>query len=283
MAGTAYRTVFHPYPGRMSGPGPPSAARIWTGLGIVYFFWGTTYLAIDRPPPAERSPRCAGRRRAYRWVRWRRGARGWAGRGTRHRAGVDGRRRRVAIVGLWLALSAERADRRRSAAIERDAAARGWHRDLVGGAPRRPAGDLHPSEVSRGSALALLYLIVFGSLLTMSCYLWLLRVARTSLVSTYAYVNPVVAVFLGWLILDEPITAQVLGRRGGDPRERRPDRLGGRRGSRRTFRQGSAGEDRARVLLRGLRPPATTSARPAPERSVAIPPGAHPHRCRTGR
>jgi len=71
-------------------------------------------------------------------------------------------------------------------------------------------GDLHPSEVSRGSALALLYLIVFGSLLTMSCYLWLLRVARTSLVSTYAYVNPVVAVFLGWLILDEPITAQVL-------------------------------------------------------------------------
>ena len=144
-------------------------------------------------------------------------------------------------------------------------------------------GDLHPSEVSRGSALALLYLIVFGWLLTMSCYLWLLRVARTSLVSTYAYVNPVVAVFLGWLILDEPITAQVLGRRGGDPRERRPDRLGGRRGSRRTFRRGSAGEDRARVLLRGLRPPATTSARPAPERSVATPPGAHRHRCRTGR
>ncbi|TMK15618.1 MAG: hypothetical protein E6G63_05565 [Actinobacteria bacterium] len=70
--------------------------------------------------------------------------------------------------------------------------------------------ELHPSQVSRESALALLYLIVFGSLLTMSCYLWLLRVARTSLVSTYAYVNPVVAVFLGWLVLHEPITAQIL-------------------------------------------------------------------------
>jgi hypothetical protein len=32
----------------MSVPSSPSAARIWTGLGIVYFFWGTTYLAIDR-------------------------------------------------------------------------------------------------------------------------------------------------------------------------------------------------------------------------------------------
>jgi drug/metabolite transporter (DMT)-like permease len=69
---------------------------------------------------------------------------------------------------------------------------------------------MHPSQVSRESALALLYLIVFGSLLTLSCYLWLLRVARTSLVSTYAYVNPVVAVFLGWLVLHEPITAQIL-------------------------------------------------------------------------
>ena len=70
--------------------------------------------------------------------------------------------------------------------------------------------EVHPSQVSRESALALLYLIVFGSLLTLSCYLWLLRVARTSLVSTYAYVNPVVAVFLGWLVLHEPITAQIL-------------------------------------------------------------------------
>jgi len=70
--------------------------------------------------------------------------------------------------------------------------------------------ELHPSQVSRESALALLYLIVFGSLLTLSCYLWLLRVSRTSLVSTYAHVNPVVAVLLGWLVLHEPITGQIL-------------------------------------------------------------------------
>ena len=70
--------------------------------------------------------------------------------------------------------------------------------------------ELHPSQVSRESALALLYLIVFGSLLTLSCYLWLLRVTRTSLVNTYAHVNPVVAVLLGWLVLHEPITGQIL-------------------------------------------------------------------------
>src|SRR5947207_147831 len=47
MAGTAYRTASHPYPALMSQPSSPSAARIWSGLGVVYFFWGTTYLALD--------------------------------------------------------------------------------------------------------------------------------------------------------------------------------------------------------------------------------------------
>ncbi|MGH2738013.1 MAG: EamA family transporter, partial [Actinomycetota bacterium] len=41
-------------------------------------------------------------------------------------------------------------------------------------------------------------------------YVWLLRSARTSLVSTYAYVNPIVAVFLGWAILGEAVTARTL-------------------------------------------------------------------------
>jgi drug/metabolite transporter (DMT)-like permease len=56
------------------------------------------------------------------------------------------------------------------------------------------------------SLLALGYLITIGSWVGYTSYVWLLRNARTSLVSTYAYVNPVVAVFLGWLILDETIT-----------------------------------------------------------------------------
>ena len=58
--------------------------------------------------------------------------------------------------------------------------------------------------------LALGYLIVFGSIVAFTSYGWLLRNARTSLVATYAYVNPVVAVFLGWVLLGEEITLRVL-------------------------------------------------------------------------
>jgi drug/metabolite transporter (DMT)-like permease len=66
-------------------------------------------------------------------------------------------------------------------------------------------GEIHPERFSTASLLALGYLIVFGSFAGLGSYLWLLRNARTSLVSTYAYVNPVVAVFLGWAFLSEPI------------------------------------------------------------------------------
>ncbi len=52
--------------------------------------------------------------------------------------------------------------------------------------------------------------MVFGSLVGFASYAWLLRVARTSLVATYAYVNPVVAVILGWAILSESFTAATL-------------------------------------------------------------------------
>ena len=75
------------------------------------------------------------------------------------------------------------------------------------------AGELGRIDVSRfstASLIGLLYLIVFGSWVGFTAYLWLLRTARTSLVSTYAYVNPVVAVFLGWVILDEPVTIRTI-------------------------------------------------------------------------
>jgi drug/metabolite transporter (DMT)-like permease len=69
-----------------------------------------------------------------------------------------------------------------------------------------------PGQVSDGSALALLYLIGPGSLLAMSCYVIALRRLPTAAVSTYAYVNPVVAVSLGALILGERLTlTTVLG------------------------------------------------------------------------
>ena len=72
------------------------------------------------------------------------------------------------------------------------------------------AGRIHPTQFSTGSMAALAYLIVFGSWIAFSAYLWLLRVAPISLVSTYAYVNPVIAVLLGWAFLSEPITGRTL-------------------------------------------------------------------------
>ena len=64
------------------------------------------------------------------------------------------------------------------------------------------------SQVSLTSVLALLYLITLGSLVAYMAYIWLLSVRPPSLVGTYAYVNPVVAVFLGWLLAGEAITTQ---------------------------------------------------------------------------
>ena len=54
------------------------------------------------------------------------------------------------------------------------------------------------------------YLIIFGSLVGFTAYSWLLRNARPSMVATYAYVNPVIAVLLGWLIAGESMTGQML-------------------------------------------------------------------------
>jgi drug/metabolite transporter (DMT)-like permease len=68
----------------------------------------------------------------------------------------------------------------------------------------------HLAAVSTKSALALVYLVVFGALIAFTAYVWLLRVAPPVLVSTYAYVNPVVAVFLGWAVAGEPITRGTL-------------------------------------------------------------------------
>lgn len=73
------------------------------------------------------------------------------------------------------------------------------------------ASGLHPEDVSADSLLALGYLVTAGSLLAFTAYVWLLQNAPISAVSTYAYVNPVIAIFLGWLILSEEITPFVLG------------------------------------------------------------------------
>lgn len=60
------------------------------------------------------------------------------------------------------------------------------------------------------STVAIFYLVVFGSWVGFTAYIWLLRNVPTPKVTTYAYVNPVVAVFLGWLVLHEKITPYIL-------------------------------------------------------------------------
>ena len=64
--------------------------------------------------------------------------------------------------------------------------------------------------MSGESLLAFTYLVVIGSLVAYSAYVWLLQNAPISRVATYAYVNPTIAIFLGWLILDEHISATTL-------------------------------------------------------------------------
>lgn len=71
-------------------------------------------------------------------------------------------------------------------------------------------GDVTSDAFALDSVLALAYLITFGSLLAFTAYVWLLQNAPISAVATYAYVNPVIAIFLGWAILSEEITPLVV-------------------------------------------------------------------------
>lgn len=72
-------------------------------------------------------------------------------------------------------------------------------------------GDLARVVWTTRGTSAVVYLVVCGSWIGYTAYIWLLGHAPTSKVSTYAYVNPVVAVFLGWLVLREPIDVYILG------------------------------------------------------------------------
>jgi drug/metabolite transporter (DMT)-like permease len=78
------------------------------------------------------------------------------------------------------------------------------------GIVRGEPGTLDLGAVSTRSWLALAYLTVAGSLIAFTAYVWLLHHAPISLAATYAYVNPVVAVALGALLVAEPVTPQVL-------------------------------------------------------------------------
>jgi len=77
---------------------------------------------------------------------------------------------------------------------------------LITAAATGQFGQVRLSHISAASWAGLAYLIVIGSWVAFNAYVWLLQNARISLVGTYAYVNPAVAVFLGWAILGERIT-----------------------------------------------------------------------------
>jgi len=71
-------------------------------------------------------------------------------------------------------------------------------------------GRLDVAAISGRAWIAFFYLITFGSLVGFSTYVWLMKHSTPARVSTYAYVNPVVAVFLGWLVLHEPISSRTI-------------------------------------------------------------------------
>jgi len=72
------------------------------------------------------------------------------------------------------------------------------------------SGQLHWRAITMRSTAGLLYLVAFGSLLSFTAYIWLLSVVSTSRVATYGYVNPAVAVFLGWAFGGESISVRQL-------------------------------------------------------------------------
>lgn len=81
-----------------------------------------------------------------------------------------------------------------------------WSVGLVSGEVR----SLHVAAVSMRSWVALGYLIVFGSMMGFTAYVYILKKSTATRVATYAFVNPVVALFLGWLLASESITLRTV-------------------------------------------------------------------------
>jgi drug/metabolite transporter (DMT)-like permease len=83
---------------------------------------------------------------------------------------------------------------------------------IAGGLLMLPLGlpEVGSLSISAGSALAWLYLVTIGSVVGFTAYTWLLAKAPLGLVSTYAYVNPVVAILLGVLFRNESVSVRML-------------------------------------------------------------------------
>lgn len=77
-------------------------------------------------------------------------------------------------------------------------------------AGRGELNSFHPGAVSRGAWIAMIYLIVMGSVVGFTAYVWLIHHESPTKVGTYAYVNPVVAVVLGYFVAGEPVGARTV-------------------------------------------------------------------------
>ena len=82
---------------------------------------------------------------------------------------------------------------------------------LIVGLIRGEAEGFHLAQVTTKSWLAYIYLVSIGSIVAFTAYIWLLRVVEPALAGTYAFVNPVVAVLLGWAFAGEKLNPQMLG------------------------------------------------------------------------
>ena len=92
-------------------------------------------------------------------------------------------------------------------------AATGWEMTVAGAVNLLISiaiGDLHQVVWTARGIGAILYLVTFGSMVGFTAYIWLLEHVPTPKVATYAYVNPVVAVFLGWAIKHEAVDRYIL-------------------------------------------------------------------------
>jgi len=81
---------------------------------------------------------------------------------------------------------------------------------LLLGIFRGEVAELSVSEISFISFASMVYLVLFGTIVAYSSYVWLLKASTPAKVGTYAFFNPLIAVFLGWLTIDEPITTMMI-------------------------------------------------------------------------
>jgi drug/metabolite transporter (DMT)-like permease len=212
-----------------SAAGQRVGGRVIAAFAAVYVIWGSTYLfiklAIDSVPPLLMSGArflIAGGILLAITARMR-GASddpvGLAGTGVLLRPGAAGGGdlgHMLLVLGSPLAWSIGSLYATRGPLPRRLFVATGMEMLCggallaVGGLITGEASAVHLDRITTASWLSFLYLIVFGSLVAFSAYVWLLSKVPTTAVATYAYVNPLVAVLLGWLVLGERITGQTL-------------------------------------------------------------------------